>query len=147
MAERFSSEYPEEFEKILMNCGAKEQDFPKVYRIAYEGVLNAQAFESTYANKVRRGMKLSPEAKQDVGTYSTSCFEQLEDAKYIREVVMRRQRKAKIAQGKIRQETCYSQLTKERDPQKMDSHIDWWIFGTTQVEEEIIPYFSLCEEG
>lgn len=75
MAERFSSEYPEEFEKILMNCGAKEQDFPKVYRIAYEGVLNAQAFESTYANKVRRGMKLSPEAKQDVGTYSTSCFE------------------------------------------------------------------------
>ena len=47
MAERFSSEYPEEFEKILMNCGAKEQDFPKVYRIAYEGVLNAQAFEST----------------------------------------------------------------------------------------------------
>ena len=29
MAERFSSEYPEEFEKILMNCGAKEQDFPK----------------------------------------------------------------------------------------------------------------------
>ena len=37
MAERFSSEYPEEFEKILVNCGAKEQDFPKVYRIAYEG--------------------------------------------------------------------------------------------------------------
>lgn len=29
----------------------------------------------------------------------------------------------------------------------MDSHIDWWIFGTTQVEEEIVPYFSLCEEG
>ena len=36
MAERFSSEYPEEFEKILMNCGAKEQDFPKVYRIAVQ---------------------------------------------------------------------------------------------------------------
>lgn len=147
MAERFSSEYPEEFEKMLVNCGAKEQEYPCVYRIAYAGILDAQAFESTYANRIRRKIALRPEAKQDVGTYSTSCFERFEDAQYIKNVCMRRQRRAKIAQGKIEKKTGYSQLTKEREPERQDSHIDWWIFSTTQIEKDVVPCFSLCEEG
>lgn len=145
--EKYPTEYPEKFEQTLIDCGAEQQEIPKVYRIAYEGVLNEETFESTYANRMRRGKILTEEEKQNVGTYSTSCYELLEDAIYTRKTFMRRQKKAKIVEGKLAKETGYSQRTKERVPEKEDSHIDWWIFDSTNVKEKIIPYFSFCVEG
>lgn len=50
MNAHYPSDYPDGFEEKLIAAGAKTQTITPVYRILYDGKLNAFNFESTYIN-------------------------------------------------------------------------------------------------
>lgn len=57
MNAHYPSDYPDGFEEKLIAAGAKTQTITPVYRILYDGKLNAFNFESTYINYRRRHKK------------------------------------------------------------------------------------------
>ena len=65
MNAHYPSDYPDGFEEKLIAAGAKTQTIIPVYRILYDGKLNAFNFESTYINYRRRHKTLTK------GSYST----------------------------------------------------------------------------
>ena len=143
---RYPDEYPDEFEKKLESAGARQQTIERVYRILYYGNLDKASFEGTYLNKLHRGLRISKKSIDKIGSYSTSCYLEKTDIETVLKFTMKSPPAAKIAIGKIVESSGYSQVTKEREKDREDSHTDWWIFSTVDFAGEILANFSI-EEG
>ena len=70
MNAHYPSDYPDGFEEKLIAAGAKTQTITPVYRILYDGKLNAFNFESTYINYRRRHKTLTKRKLQNEGRES-----------------------------------------------------------------------------
>lgn len=127
--------FPQNFESDILPKEAKEQ-FLEVYHILLFGNLDEINFLSTYEIDLRKLTKRSrPLDMNDPGTYSTSCFIDKEDADYYLELLGKHHPKAKLAKG-ITEPSCgLSQITKERKPEKLDSHVDWWLYKDTNANQ------------
>lgn len=66
MSGHYSSDYPDGFEEKLIAAGAKTQTITPVYRILYDGKLNALNFEPTYINYRRRHKTLTKRKLQHI---------------------------------------------------------------------------------
>lgn len=78
-----------------------------------------------------------------MGTYSTSCFAELDDVAYTIQYSMKNPPFAKICKGVITQTSGYSQRTVDREPETESSHVDWWIYSDIDVNAEILTNFSI----
>lgn len=119
--------FPENFESEILPSGAADNNL-EVYRIAKYGIINRDAFISTY-EEIQR--KLIPPRKKldknDPSTYSTSCQMELADAEYLLTIFMRHKPDAIITKGATEPSCGVSQITSERTRQN-NSHVDWWIY-------------------
>lgn len=112
-----------------------------VYRVCLEGVINAEAFQSSFESEHRLVRPRELDLSQP-STYSTSCFEKEKEIK--RSVRMFRKKghpKAIIAKGKTG--TTHGLIL--RAQQRKTSHVDWWIYkghdvsiNFKDVTEEVI---------
>lgn len=140
MNAHYPSDYPDGFEEKLIAAGAKTQTITPVYRILYDGKLNAFNFESTYINYRRRHKTLTKRKLQHLGTYSTSCFAELDDVAYTIQYSMKNPPFAKICKGVITQTSGYSQRTVDREPETESSHVDWWIYSDILILTLILKF-------
>lgn len=113
-------------EDKIRKAGAKENEY-NVYRICKWGQLDQHAFISTYEETLERDGNVNDLDLDDIGSFSTSCFEREKDAKRMMKLFTKRNPQAILAHGSIKKETGLSQKTSERKP-KQKSHIDWWIY-------------------
>lgn len=143
MNAHYPSDYPDGFEEKLIAAGAKTQTITPVYRILYDGKLNALNFESTYINYRRRHKTLTKRKLQHLGTYSTSCFLELGDTVRLLRCSVNNPPFAKICKGVITQTSGYSQRTADREPEIDSSHVDWWIYSDIDVNAEVLTNFSI----
>ena len=114
MNEKYPEDYPEDFEEKLIEAGATTKEVKPVYRILYDGELKAENFDSTFHDYKRRGKKITKRQLNDIGTYSTSVFLNLEEANLVRVYSMRNPPNARMAVGMIAADTGYNQRTIER---------------------------------
>ena len=151
MNEKYPEDYPEDFEEKLIEAGATTKEVKPVYRILYDGELKAENFDSTFHDYKRRGRKITKYQLNDIGTYSTSVFLDIEEANLVRAYAMRNPPNARMAVGMIAADTGYNQHTIERTIERKEhelkTHCDWWIFGTISKEKEILPLFEVLKEG
>lgn len=144
---RYPEDYPEDFENKLIEAGAAQKEVRKVYRILYDGKFAAENFNSSFQDYNKRGRPLTRRQREKLGTYSTSVFQDIKEAEYVKMVAMRNPPNARIVVGTIASHTGYNQRTIEREPTEFETHYDWWIFNTVDKEKEILPCFTLMEEG
>ena len=125
--------FPSNFENDILPKGA-ELKKRCVYRIAKFGKINRDAFISTY-EEVERGL-IPPKGLdlKDPGTYSTSVNEDLKDIEKVLKMMMRHNPRPKILKGCTEPSCGPSQLTRDREPSRKDSHVDWWIYDKSNPE-------------
>ena len=70
--------------------------------------LKAENFDSTFHDYKRRGKKITKRQLNDIGTYSTSVFLNLEEANLVRVYSMRNPPNARMAVGMIAADTAVS---------------------------------------
>ena len=123
------------FDKTKLPPQAKQQEITTVYRICRNGIVDANAFLSSYCDVHNKDMDLS-----DPSSFSTSCFEVIKDAKKRLAFFSKKNPQAIIAKGYIKSESGYTLRNNDKvpKPKGKSSHIDWWIF----VEEEPWSYFK-----
>ena len=127
----FPEGFPTNFREKLLTLGAKEQSMV-VYRICKYGKLDEMAFLSTFEETVRK-LRKGKLIENDVGSYSTSCHQDIKDSQRLLKFTLRRPfPKAFIAKGVIKEEKGLVQLTSERNSNCSDSHVDWWIYANAQ---------------
>ena len=120
--------FPENFEKNILPKGAKAQNL-EVYHILLFGNLDKVNFLSSYELDLLHLTKHNkPLDQSKPGTYSTSCFIDKKDADYYLELLGRHHPKAKLSKGRTEPSCGLSQITKEREPKRIDSHVDWWLY-------------------
>lgn len=125
---KFPDCFPENFESDILPEGAEKKRV-RVYRIAKRGIIDRDAFISTY-EEVHR--KIIPTPKHfdpnDPGLYSTSCFGMLKDAEYILKLIMRHHPEPIIIRGVTDEDCGPCQFTKDRKKSQNNSHYDWWVY-------------------
>lgn len=111
-----------------------------MYRICRNGIVDADAFLSSYCDIHCKDMDLS-----DPSSFSTSCFEGIKDAKKRLAFFGKKNPLAIIAEGYIKSESGYTLRHNDKVPKppKKSSHIDWWIYE----EEEPWLYFKEVKMG
>lgn len=129
----FPSCFPDNFESEILPKEAKCER-KHVYRIIKSGIINREAFMSTYEEVINH---LRPKGKNfnldDPSIYSTSCNMDISDLEYLLKIFMRNHPKAIIAEGETVEECGPSQATSERVPNQR-SHVDWWIYEESSPE-------------
>lgn len=121
-------------EKILEDGGAHNL-FENVYRVAYMGIINRDAFLNSCEQSLRDNIHIrdsisSSDNYYDIGDYSTSCFENLAKVKSILKCMKKHREGPVLINGPITPESGYSMRTADsRTGRKAGrSHIDWWIY-------------------
>lgn len=140
---RYPECFPENFETDILPKEARK-DNKAVYRVMKYGKIDREGFISTY-EEIARGL-IPPKKKLDLndpGTYSTSCNIEYAEAEYALSVFMRHHPKPIIARGETEGECGPSQLTSERETERSDTHVDWWIYE----ESEPQAFFSEVKEN
>lgn len=124
----FPEGFPDNFEKTLRDAGAKEQEF-NVYRVAKSGILNRDAFLSTFEEE-KKGLVLKQRrSSNSLSLYSTSCSLDLERIMGLLQFFMQSNPKAIILKGVTSSECGLSQLTAARIEGYRDPyHVDWWLY-------------------
>lgn len=123
--------FPSDFESRILPKEAKCECI-SVYRIAADGVNNRDAFKGSYEKDVDRGIPEDYWLKHDEsdpGLYSTSCFEDIKDARRILKMIMRHNPAAIILKGTT--DYCCGLCQRTRDRKKLGcrkSHVDWWVY-------------------
>lgn len=140
---KFPACFPKNFETDILPKEAKFK-YKSVYRVIKSGTINREGFISTH-EEIERGLippkkRLSP---QDPGRYSTSCNIEYEDAEYMLNVFMRHHPRPVIAKGTTEITCGPCQLTSERDVNRKDSHVDWWVYEDADPQE----YFREVEKS
>lgn len=134
--------FPENFETEILPKGAQENS-RRVYRIIkYDDEINRKNFMSTY-EEIQS--KLMPRPKRynenDPSIYSTSCQLDLPALRSLLACCMKHHPKAFIAVGTTEGSCGLSQLTAERNPEKKDGHVDWWVYADAKPHR----YFKKVE--
>ena len=138
MENRFPENYPVDlYDRIIQDGGANNK-FSKVYRIASYGIIDRDAFLSTFeeynlnnTDLVNRDVYLASLQKDyDIGEYSVSFFEKQRDARRILKLKKRYHDGPVLIFGPILPEHGLSIRTKDStNPNRnksSDSHIDLW---------------------
>lgn len=109
----------------------------EVYRVCRSGKIDHDAFLSTYEDVVIKKLyQINNIDFNDPGTYSTSTFENIKNARNILKCICKYSPPALLAFGTIKAEYGPCQLTKLREPKRKDSHVDWWIFDEVDPSSE-----------
>ena len=99
------------------------------YRILRCGVLDRDAFLSTFEDQEKRGVR-KPDRHPTLSSYSTSCFNNIDGAANILNFSFRNEPRASIAVG-----TIFPQCGPSTDPNQ-NGHIDWWIYEDASPEKD-----------
>ncbi|WP_143747666.1 hypothetical protein [Megasphaera sp. ASD88] len=139
------NEFPDSFPRNFVSEILPENAVPinlNVYRVCLEGVINAEAFQSSFEAESRLIRPRELDLK-DPSTYSTSCFEKAKDIK--RSLKMFRKKnhpKAIVARGETG--TTHG-LVLQAPHKSKTSHVNWWIYkghdvsgNFTDVTDEIV---------
>ncbi len=130
----YPSCFPKDFETAILPTIDDIRSI-EVYRVIKSGTIHRNDFLSTYEEVI---LNLIPKPKnydeRDPGTYSTSCYMDSKEIEYFLKLIMKHHPPAVIAQGKTEVKCGPSQITKERNPAKKDTHVDWWIFEAATPE-------------
>ena len=137
MENKFPQIYPcDLYDKIIQDGGANNI-FENVYRVASYGIINRDAFLSTFeefelpdTNLVNRDAFLASTCNNyDIGDYSVSFYEKRKDAKKILNLKKKQYDGPVLIYGMILPEHGLSIRTREStDPNRRtkDSHVDLW---------------------
>ncbi|MBV7271643.1 hypothetical protein JMF89_04055 [Clostridiaceae bacterium UIB06] len=140
--ERAEKVFPNFFSNLKLPEGAKLENI-NVYRLCIWGKIDREAFYGTYEVQIKglTSNKSFNSNSDDPGDYSTSCYEKEKDIKRRKKTFSRHHPEVKVAYG-ITESSCGPcQRTKEREPNKKDSHVDWWIYENSNPQD----YFKEVE--
>lgn len=107
-----------------------------VYRYGKSGKNIKDAYICSYGEVLfdikipmpKRKEKWLKQYRNKVEQFSTSCYENVEDIKYHLDTVLKNNPHCIILYGETSPDDGLSQLTKERDKDRTDSHVDWWLY-------------------
>lgn len=121
--------FPPDFQAKILPPGLSPAKFP-VYRLCLDGILNREAFLSTYEltllGKRPKGEDWDEKLK-DPETYSTSCYIKLNELKQSLKTLRRYHPSPIIVYGTASSAYGPLQKSKERTGKKT-SHVDWWLY-------------------
>lgn len=136
MSKGFPDFFPDNFEVLLKNIGAKEQNL-NVYRICRNGTINRDAFLSSYEDGLQNkhhdahsfaNRDVYNLSRSDLSLYSTSCFQNYKDVKRILGAMAKTTPMQIVAQGTTNPQ-CGPCLASTNN-----SHVDWWIYKDAHPE-------------
>ncbi len=151
----FPEGYPEKLLELIKADGARENRF-EVFRICRTGIVNRDAFDSTYQDSFKKEYSSSSgvvnrdvfqRKKIDIGDYSTSCSLSLKPLKRIIKAMYNTTPQQIIAKG-ITEPCCGLSMETKLSLSKRkcnDSHIDWWIYKDAKPEKYFKEY--VLKEG
>ena len=133
----FPEDYPFDLREKIIEDGGAENAFDCVYRVARSGIINRDAFLSSFQERKlglvqhRDGFLMSQQANYDIGAYSTSCFEKKNRANKILQVIKKHSDGPVLLAGKIVPDSGLSMRTADSKSKRKagESHIDWWIYS------------------
>lgn len=147
LSNTFPNNYPDNLLELIINDGAQEQNF-EVYRVCRNGLVNRDAFNSTFQEKPNRKRRISSVVVNrdailnsneviDIGEYSTSVFENLKPAKRIITSMSKYTPEQIVAKGTTNPACGLSMRTEESKSKRncTKSHIDWWIYENSNPED------------
>lgn len=123
MKEKVFPSYMDDIELPEGACATERS----VYRICRTGKVEADSFLTTFV-EYKKGGRLQELDLSDVGSYSMSVYEKLRDAKRYYGLFSKREPSVIVAAGVTAIDCGVSQLTKEREPKRKNSHVDWWLY-------------------
>lgn len=139
MKKEFPDFFPNGFKNLIYSMGARDQSLD-VYRICRQGVVNRDAFASTYESrpdlrkKEKRQDVVNRDAYRlediDVGLYSTSCFTKIKDIKRIFNAMAKTTPKQIVAKG-VTDPQCGPCLDSSSTT---SSHVHWWLYKDSHPE-------------
>lgn len=148
MQKKFPNDYPSNLLERIIEDGAKEQ-LLTVYRICNDGIINRDAFNSSFVdNKNRINTKkglINRDAVliENIGNYSTSCFEDYKEIKRTLRMMQKYHPEPIIAQG-VTDPGCGLSLriTESKFRKRRGSHVDWWIYENTTPQNYFNAYMK-----
>ena len=137
MENRFPESYPSDLYDRIIQDGAANNTFDRVYRVASYGIVNRDAFLSTFeeftlpkTDLANRDVYLaSLQQNYDIGDYSVSFYEKQKDAIRILKLKKRYYDGPALISGMILPEHGLSIRTREsadKNRRRKDSHVDLW---------------------
>lgn len=135
--------FPEDFKENILPADAKPEELT-VYRLAIEGVINRNAFFSTFEDCIKNKKMTLRDVSQNYdlsnpSTYSTSCYEKYNEIKNACKCFKRHHSLTKIITGRTTLSSGVIQRTKERTGEGK-SHVDWWIYRDKDVSGDFEVY-------
>lgn len=127
--------FPNFFKNFKMPVGAKCENI-NVYRLCFWGEIDRQAFYGSYEAQAKGliSIKNISEDSDDPGQYSTSCFENIRDIKKMKKLFSRHYPEVIVAYGTTEKSCGPHQRTIERESDRRDSHVDWWIYENSDPQ-------------
>ncbi|MBS4785203.1 MAG: hypothetical protein KH009_03725 [Clostridiales bacterium] len=137
--EQLKKKFPANFPTHLLPPEAKEESIV-VYRICKSGQVDEESFLPSYL-EIGRTKDFD---EKDIGEYSLSAYEKIEDAEKRCAFFGNYHPEAIIAVGTTDPSCGLSQRTRERKKMKRGkSHVDWWIYENAKPHQ----FFKKYEEG
>ena len=144
MENKFPQIYPCDLYDRIIQDGAANNTFDKVYRVALYGVIDRDTFLSTFEetklpdmNLANRDMYLaSLQNDYDIGDYSVSFYEKRQDARRILRLKKRNGEGPVLIHGMILPEHGLNIRTREStDPNRRtkDTHVDLWKYENVDM--------------
>lgn len=132
---QYPSCFPDDFETDILPKGIHAEE-KKVYRVMKKGIIDREAFISTF-EETKRGLRppgRKPIDERDPSLYSTSCNEDIAEAQCVLGLLSGHHPAAVIAEGVIHPSCGPWQLTSERENDRQDTHVDWWVYENSQPQ-------------
>lgn len=133
----FPEDYPSNLKDKIIEDGGAENAFDCVYRVARSGIINRDAFLSSFQEHKfgivqHRDIALMLQQGQcNIGAYSTSCFEDKNQANKVLQMIKKYSDGPILLKGKIVPDSGLSMRTADSKSKRKagSSHIDWWIYS------------------
>ena len=133
----FPDYYPSDLRDKIIEDGGAEKAFDCVYRVARNGIINRDAFLSSFQEYKfdivpNRDIALMlQEGRCDIGAYSTCCFEDKNQANKVLEMIKKHSDGPIMLKGSIVPDSGLSMRTADSKSKRnaKKSHIDWWIYS------------------
>jgi len=106
-----------------------------VYRVGKYGKDKTTAFLNYYdevicgLKTVRKPEKYLEKCKNNIDKLSVSCYLEMKDISYYFEITLKDDYPERVLlEGTTNHKCGLAQKTSEREKERRDSHVDWWIF-------------------